>query len=243
MYGIILNSGMGSRLGGITKNRPKGLVGLDGDITLLSRQIDSLLSCGVTDLIITTGYLADQIQSYVGHRYPNIGITLVCNEVYASTNYIVSLDRLSHIEFDKPVILMHGDLVFAHDVLQSIRDMEGNWVVVDQQAPLPEKDFKARLTPDGLVREIGVGVFGDDCVACQPLYRMEPEFWQGWQKKIREFCLSGNTSVYAENALNAMLGEHQLHPFDADGRLCMEIDTTEDLEKARTLLALEAEGK
>lgn len=243
MYGIILNSGVGSRLGGMTAHRPKGLVELEGGVTLLSRQIDLLLSCGVAKLIITTGYLADQIQAYVARRYPHTDITLIFNESYQSTNYIVSLDRLAHISFDKPVILMHGDLLFAQDVLSDLINHSGNWVVVDGRAPIPQKDFKARLNPDGSVREIGVGVFGEDCVACQPLYRMEREFWKAWQQRIREFCLTGDTSVYAENALNTMLGELRLRPFDVEGRLCMEIDTMNDLERARTLLAREAEGR
>ena len=242
MYGIILNSGIGSRLGDLTENRPKGLVEVKQGVSLLSRQIDFLLACEVTKIIITTGYLEDQIQLYVERKFPSVDITLVSNELYRSTNYIVSLDQLSHIPFDARVILMHGDLVFSQDILREIKDLEGSRVIVDSLAPIPQKDFKARLNEDGSVCEIGVNVFGKDCVACQPLYKMEPEFWRAWQQRIREFCLAGDTKVYAENALNTMLEEHLLLPFDVAGRLCMEIDTLDDLEKAKSLLALEKEG-
>lgn len=242
MQAIILNSGKGSRLKELTANSPKGLVNLDEGTTLLSRQIDLLLSCGIDDIIITTGYLEEQFKAYLGERYPDLSIRFVYNELFASTNYIVSLDRLHAIDFDDTLLMMHGDLVFSREVLQALIDQKVSSVVIDTAVPIPEKDFKARLGSDGLVKEVGINVFGKDCFACQPLYRLSRQDWKSWLKAIRGFCEAGETGVYAENALNTLLEYLAIKAYDVKGGLCMEVDNQEDLLRAQALLASPSES-
>ncbi len=227
----ILNSGFGSRLKRYTEHAPKGLVPLDEEETLLSRQISLLNSLGAHRYAITTGYLHETIPAYVNEKFPSLDVSYVYNEAYASTNYIESLNRLAG-SFDDEVILMHGDLVFSPDIAQKILSARDNIVIIDTTLPLPEKDFKARVR-DGKVVEIGIDVFGADCYACQPLYHLTKDFWNAWQKEISRFCREGNDKVYAENALNIMLETTTLKPLDAAGDLCMEVDNEEDLIIAR----------
>lgn len=229
MYAIILNSGKGSRLQELTTNKPKGLIDLTTESTILSRQIDILMLCGIEKFIITTGYLAEQFKQYCSEQYPDLDIEFIHNELYDTTNYIVSLNKLQSIDFSDSVLLMHGDLVFTQDVLADILDQSGSCVVVDSASPIPDKDFKARIGSDGRVNEIGVDVFGPDCVACQPLYKLELLDWQAWQKAIKNWCDAGKTSVYAEYALNTILGSVPMMAYDVTGRLCREVDTKEDL--------------
>ena len=237
MQAIILNSGKGSRLKDLTTNSPKGLVSLNKGATLLSRQIDLLHSCDIYDIIITTGYLEDKLKVYLEKRYPKMIFRFVYNELYETTNYIVSLDRLNSIDFDESLLLMHGDLIFSRSVLQTLIEQKSSSVVIDTMAPIPEKDFKARLGFDGLVKEIGINVFGKNCFACQPLYRLRRKDWESWQQAILSFCTAGKTGVYAENALNSLLDYLTLNAHDVKGDLCMEIDNKEDLLKAQALLA------
>jgi phosphoenolpyruvate phosphomutase len=230
MHAIILNSGKGSRLEELTENRPKGLVPLSAEETILSRQIDILTACGVERIFVTTGYLAQQFVDYCSALYPELDIEFVHNDLYDATNYIVSLDRLADKAFSDTVLLMHGDLVFTKDVLADISMQKGSCVVVDSDSSIPEKDFKARIKTDGTVKEIGIDVFGPDCVACQPLYKLALSDWRIWQKAIRAWCEVGKTNVYAEHALNTVLDTIQLIPFDVKARLCNEVDTKEDLK-------------
>jgi phosphoenolpyruvate phosphomutase len=211
---------------------------LEGSSTILSRQIDNLLSCGIRDIIITTGYLEDKIKAYIKAQYPTLDIVFVFNEVFSTTNYIVSLDKLAGHSFPGDVLLMHGDLVFSREVLQSVIDSSGSTVVIDTLAPIPEKDFKARLGKDGLVKEIGIDVFGHDCFACQPLYKLLGADWKTWQDAIHTFCLSGETNVYAENALNSVLENLAISQYNVESKLCMEVDNKQDLDRARELLGI-----
>ena len=72
---------------------------------------------------------------------------------------------------------------------------------------------------------------GPDCVACQPLYRLKLEDWKVWADAIHRFCAAGKTGEYAEAALNTVLDEVNLVPFDVKGALCMEVDTLDDLRR------------
>lgn len=238
MTAILLNSGKGSRLHNLTKDNPKCLVELDQDVTILSRQLDLLSACGVTEYIITTGYLASSIEEYIASRFPDLSVQFVYNEVFDTTNYIVSLDKLSEIPFTDDVLLMHGDLVFSKPVLTSVIASEGSTVVVDSTLALPEKDFKARIDK-GLVAVIGIHEFGPDCFACQPLYKLTKSDWSLWQEAIHSFCEAGKTNVYAEDALNTITDTVHINPLDVRGKLCMEVDNQEDLMRAKNLLKKE----
>lgn len=227
----ILNSGFGSRLKKYTESKPKGLVSLTADETLLSWQVKTLSSIGDYTYHITTGYLNGMIQSYMAARFPGISVTYTPNLRYATTNYITSLELLRG-RCDDELILLHGDLLFEESVAKDVLTSSKSIVVIDSTLPLPEKDFKARIK-DGRVVEIGIDVFGPDCYACQPFYHLTKQDWNIWQDEIHSFCTQGIELVYAENALNNVSDQMQLYPFDIHGRFCMEVDNEDDLIKAR----------
>lgn len=118
----IMNSGFGSRLKTYTQHMPKGMVPLDDETTILSRQLQILRKTGNHRYIITTGYLDGMIQEYVTQHFSDLDVTYLVNSRYASTNYITSLDLLKNV-FDDSIVLLHGDLVFeesvAHDIVNS----------------------------------------------------------------------------------------------------------------------------
>ena len=61
MKAIILASGIAKRLRPLTEEMPKCLIDVAG-ATILERIINSLLQNGISDIIITTGYLEEKIK-------------------------------------------------------------------------------------------------------------------------------------------------------------------------------------
>ena len=55
-------------------------------------------------------------------------------------------------------------------------------------------------------------------------------------KQIDEEINADNTNIYAEDAFNKISDKITLQPFYYDDNICMEIDTIEDLKKAREML-------
>ena len=56
MKALILNSGLGHRMGVITKEHPKCMTEISHKNTILSRQLRMLVSFGVEEVVMTTGY-------------------------------------------------------------------------------------------------------------------------------------------------------------------------------------------
>lgn len=230
---IILNSGMGTRLGDLTAKNPKSLVHLSENETILSKAINILSKFDIDEFIITTGYLDDILKEYIENTFLNLNFSFVHNPVYDKTNYIKSLDLIRDLNDD--IILLHGDLVFDEKTVNLVFSSNDSGVVVDSLIDIPKDDFKAKVV-DNNVKYIGVDYFEDDAIACQPFYYLRNEDWKIWKNKIREFCNDGNTNVYAENALNVLTDEIMIKAIDIKGLLCMEIDTKEDLAKVKEIL-------
>jgi choline kinase len=229
---VILNSGTGSRMGHLTDNKPKCLVPLKDDDTILSRQIRMLLEAGVKDILITIGPYENMIPDYVKNLFPELQAAFVRNELYETTNYIYSMYLADSLERED-ILLLHGDIVLEKKVLDQILSREGNSVLIDSTLPLPEKDFKGRMS-GGFIREIGTAIKGEENVVfLLPVYSLNKDFMEQWMDEIGEFVRRGETQVYAENAFNAISGNLELCGLDIRGGFCMEVDTIGDLNIAR----------
>jgi choline kinase len=227
---IILNSGVGSRLGELTKDKPKALIEVGGK-PLLGHQIDSLLALGINSFVITVGPLEEKIKKFLKETYPSLDVAYVKNPKYQSTNYIYSM-FLAKKEVDDDIILLHGDLFFTATVLKKLlKDKHSNCVLVNKEIPLPEKDFKAVLR-DGRVVKIGVEFFGEGTFFSAPFYKFAKKDFLLWLDEIGRHVAVGDVEIYAENVFNEISDRLPLYPTFFQDETCMEIDTREDLEKA-----------
>ena len=75
MKALILNSGLGSRMGVLTSEHPKCMTEISGIETILSRQLKLILEAGIRDVVITTGYFDSVLVNY-------------CNSLNIPLNYI-----------------------------------------------------------------------------------------------------------------------------------------------------------
>lgn len=234
MKALILNSGLGSRMGELTKTHPKCMTEIAPGETIVSRQLRMLSRAGVTDVVMTTGVFEDVLREYCDGLKLPVNITYVRNPLCRETNYIYSIYCARDL-LEEDILLMHGDLVFEESVLRELMESGSSCMAVSWAVPLPEKDFKA-VVEDGVIRKVGIEFF-DHAVAAQPLYKLFRKDWMLWLRKIGEFCEAGNVKVYAENALNELDGVANIIPLDVGLRLCGEVDTPEDLATIRSIVA------
>lgn len=232
MKALILNSGIGKRMGDLTNEHPKCMTEIGNRETILSRQLKLLCRCGITDIVITTGYFDKILVDYCYSLGLALQYTFVKNPVYDKTNYIYSI-YLARKYLHDDIVLMHGDLVFEPGVLQDILRQSDSCMAVSSLLPLPPKDFKAVII-DGLIHKVGVEFF-DNAVAAQPLYKINKGDWEIWMDRIIVYCENGRVSCYAEDAFNEVSERCRIYPMDFKDHLCTEIDTPEDLSliKAR----------
>lgn len=228
MKAIILNSGLGHRMGSITDTHPKCMTEISSDNTILSRQLKKLVAFGVDKVIMTTGYYNSILEDYCKGLHLPIQFTFVNNPIYDKTNYIYSIYCARDYLKDDDVILMHGDLVFEPLVLEAILDSKVSCMAVSSTLPLPDKDFKAVIR-DGRIEKVGIEFF-DNAMAAQPLYKLLKEDWLVWLDAIERFCENDDRKCYAENAFNQVSDRCRIYPVDVRDMLCAEIDTPQDLE-------------
>ena len=226
MKALILNSGLGSRMGVLTAEHPKCMTEVSAKETILSRQLRLIAESGIKEVVITTGYYDEILVDYCDSLGFDINYTFVKNPMFRETNYIYSI-YCAREYLDDDIILMHGDLVFEKEVFDMVVNSPVSCMTISSTLPLPEKDFKA-VIKDGMVMKVGVDLF-DDAMEAQALYKLRKADWKVWLEKISEFCECGNTKVYAENALNELNGAANVHILDVKDMLCSEIDNQEDL--------------
>ncbi len=226
MKALILNSGIGSRMGEITKSKPKCMTEISNNETIISRQLVLLKECGIKDIVITTGYLNNVLEEYCNNLNLNLNITYVYNPLYRETNSIYSIYCAKDYLHDD-IIMMHGDLVFSLNVIKKIIMDTKSHMVVSSTVPLPEKDFKAAI--NNHIKKISVSDF-TNALTAQPLYKIKKEDWEIWLNSIIDFCENNNVNCYAENAFNEVSEKCLIYPLDVKNELCGEIDNPEDLK-------------
>lgn len=233
MKALILNSGMGSRMGALTSGQPKCLTEISGQETILSRQLQQLADAGIEEVIITTGPFENVLANYCHSLHCPLRIIFVRNPIYKDTNYIYSI-YCAREYLNDDIILIHGDLVVENVVFDQVIESERSCMTVSSTLPLPEKDFKAEVK-DGRIVGVGVELF-NDVVAAQPLYKIKKRDWRVWLDHIVVYCEKQQVKCYAEQAFNEVSDRCAIYPLDIKNALCSEIDNPEDLAVVSTEL-------
>ena len=229
MKAIIFNSGIGRRMGRLTKDRPKCMMELYNGETIFERQIRILSSCGVNEFIVTTGPYKEQLVD-IANNYKDLKFNFVENTNYKNTNYIVSMNNCYDLLNDD-VLLLHGDLVFNKKLINKVINNKNKSVCLyNEIKKLPEKDFKARFY-NNILKQVSISIFDEDCYAFQPLYKLSKRDIETWKNKVKEFVENGQINVYAENALNEIADEISIIGMSYKDDYIEEIDNEEDYNR------------
>lgn len=110
MKAIIIAAGLGSRMQHLTEDLPKCMLKFR-DKTLLERQIETLTSCGVTDISVIKGYKQEKI------NYP--GLKYYINDNYENNNILNSLFYAEE-EMDDEVIISYSDILYEQQVVERL---------------------------------------------------------------------------------------------------------------------------
>lgn len=236
MKALIFNSGIGKRMGELTKNTHKSLAVLNDGETILERQIRILSECGIYEFVITTGPYEEKLKA-VCAKYPNLKFHFVHNDVYDKTNYIYSF-YLTKDLLDDDFLTLHGDLVFNKRLVQAILANPADSIgLINKTLPKPEKDFKGRVI-DGEVKEVGITIFDDNCFAFQPLYKLSKENILAWWSHVSDFIEAGTNGCYAENALNEITDKVHIRAMQYDEYFIDEIDNPDDYARVTSKIRM-----
>ncbi|MCK5087506.1 MAG: phosphocholine cytidylyltransferase family protein, partial [Melioribacteraceae bacterium] len=154
MKAIILAAGVASRLRPLTNNTPKCLLNIGGK-AILERTIDNLIANDIKEIIIVTGYLEDQIRSFLTETYPDIKFNFIYNNIYDSTNNIYSLWMTKESVLDDEIILLDSDIVFDSKIIGMLSNSNyENCLAVRSDHQLGDEEIKLTLNEDKSIKEI-----------------------------------------------------------------------------------------
>lgn len=230
MRAVIFNSGAGSRMGEMTRLQPKCMAALYNKETIFARQIRILSAYGVDEFVVTTGPFAHQIEAAAAacqRQIPGVRFVFVPNPQYQATNNIVSM-YLARSYLDTDLLLLHGDLVFDEGLVRALLSSPTRSLCLyHEDKILPRKDFKAQFC-NGNLKKVSVHLFGEDCYAFQPLYRLDADAIRIWRDKVISFVEAGKNQVYAEEALNEVTSDVRITGMSYKLHYIDEIDNEED---------------
>lgn len=229
MKAVILAAGCSTRLYPLTINTPKCLLSL-GKKKILDYILDNLKRAGVSDIRLVTGYLKDKITDYVT---PDIKTTY--NPRYADTNNIYSLWSARGEFGTDDMLILYSDLLFHMEILNNILNKEGDIVLAvdeklnEETARVKIKNGKITQVDKNIETPESSGVF-------LGLAKISKNASKVVLKKVEEYISRGKTNGYFTAALNDLISEGQKVFFSrATGLPWIEIDTKEDLERAKDI--------
>lgn len=123
---LITTSGIGSRLGNLTKHTNKSLIRV-GKKPALSYIIESYPDN--VELIITVGYFTDHIKQFISLAYPDRKITFVEVDKYDGDGSSLGYSMLKAKDHLQCPFIFHASDSIVNDKIPSIDDL-GNWIGV-----------------------------------------------------------------------------------------------------------------
>ena len=240
---IYLVAGRGSRLGDMTAGYPKCLIPING-IPLLTRSLRQLSRLGVKKVILVIGYRSGSFQDHYRSSYMGMEICYVLNPDWSTTNNLVSFD-LAVPYIDTDYILLEGDLIYTDDAISRMHN-------VDSMAISPLQDHMdgtvVTLDEDHFVRMMYLRSTMVQHQGSEPLYKTVNIYCFSLsthnkivRPEVKRFLAGGKHQSYYEEAFAEAIEQQALSMkaiLFAD-QLWYEIDTREDLERAKDLFSNE----
>jgi len=234
---VLLAAGRATRLQPLTDALPKCLLEVGGE-SILARLLRTLADRGLRRFTVVDGFMGDLLRERITAKFPSEWFTFVRNDVYATTNNSYSL-FLARYACDEPMLLSDADILFEPAVIDRLlADSHDNRLVLRTRGSIGEEEMKVVLDGRGTVANIakdvppstatgesvGLEVFSARFTA-KLFSTLERRMLV--EKRVNEW--------YEASFVELIRAGEVVHPIDIGKLQSMEVDTLEDLERARQI--------
>jgi len=254
---ILIAAGRGKRLGTHTEEIPKCMVEVGGK-PILGWVWDALSSVGVKELVVIRGYRGDVLEQFVTRLVPKA--IFVDNREWETNNILLSL-ACARAHLDRPAYILYSDIVFTREVAAATAASTAEiGLVIDRrfrdvyvgrtEHPLEEGEV-ADLLPDGTVARVGKRALPPENavgeyigltrlsergmrVVARTLEQLKHRF-DGRDQEPFQRAAHYRTAYLTDLWQQLIDTGIPIEPILIDGQW-REIDTAQDLERARELL-------
>ena len=233
MKAVILAAGLGSRLRPLTDSVPKCMVQVNG-IKIIDRQIHNLITNGIRDIFIVSGYKSEILTGYIKANYPFI--TVINNPDYSTTNNMYSLSLASDYVKGSEFLLMNADVYFDGNIIRGlIKESASSLIACDKSRYLAES---MKIVYDGnRIVHISKNISPEEYYAVSiDVYRISAADSLTLFGEIERTINAGDVNSWTEVALDNIFHRSDFQPYIINGRW-FEIDNHQDLAEAEKLFA------
>jgi len=225
---LILAAGLGRRMGKTGPALPKCLIDIDGETVIgrLLRQIRS--HDAAAEVHVVLGYRSEMVASAIG------GCRVIVNPFFDITGINASL-WFARESFDRPLMMIHGDLVLADDLAASLIGAGSESLIAFDSTIRDPKEINVAVA-DGRVTRFGVNYSpfsGSYAGALKLSERAAGAFADTLDRRVRRGFNEARTYYFF--VIRTLIDDYGITfaPFDFAGHRWQEIDYVQDVAAAR----------
>ncbi|MFH1868834.1 MAG: phosphocholine cytidylyltransferase family protein [Candidatus Omnitrophota bacterium] len=230
MKALITAAGMGTRLGGLTKNTNKCLLKVGGR-SLLKKSLDNLNKNGINEIVVITGHAFDK----VGKEFKGKAL-FVYNPFYRISGILPSIwlarDYIGHEEF----IFVTADSIYHTSVLKKCIEAKGDIVICVKKKRCDAEDSKVIIEKK---RIINVGKDIKEKAATgefMGMVKISKRACKIFFTEVDKLLKEGRLNTYVADVLVRLMKKGvDLNVVYTGNKPYIEIDTPGDLKRARKI--------
>ncbi|MFB0562332.1 MAG: sugar phosphate nucleotidyltransferase [Candidatus Lokiarchaeia archaeon] len=232
MEAVILAAGIGKRLKPLTSELPKAFIPI-GDSLLLYYSLNNIRSIGITDVFIVVGFMENYFKKKLGNKYDDINITYISNKQYSTTGSMYSLSQTKGY-LDEDILLLESDLLYEKRALTELINYTYPNVILTSSIRQSGDEVFIHMDDDNCLTNLGKNI--DKTGANSELVgisKLSLDFLNELYKKAEEDYVNGEKNYHYEEVIYKLSKSYPVKCLFIEDLLWTEIDTHEDLEKAR----------
>jgi len=229
---VLLCAGSSMRLRPLTDDRPKCLIDVGGE-TILGRAERLLVSAGVREIIVATGYREEAVRAALA--VSRAKVTFCHNPDFARTQNAVSLHACAREVAQRAFFKLDGDVLFDEEILpRLLREKAPLSVAIERRDDLGDEEMKV-ITEGAEIRSFGkhldparsagesIGIEAVSEGASALLF-----------EALADAVRTSRTDLYYEDVYGELVARGlSARAVDVSDLAWIEIDTADDLARAR----------
>ena len=231
---------MAKRLRPLTDTKPKCLLEVGGK-TLLQRTVEAMVSVGVKEFLVVTGYRAEMIREHISLLFPQFSFRFLDNVDYEHNNNIFSLWMSMQELHGQEVLLMDSDILCDPEAVRRVARQDCAALAM-QKHELGEEEMKIVVDEAGRIREISKTCSISEAVGeSVGIEKMPPAYTEALYQELRQMILEeGLIDIFYERAFERLIPQgHTFKVVDTTDLFSYELDTPEDFARASAAMPKE----
>lgn len=238
MKALILSAGQGSRLLPLTAETPKCLLSI-GQMSLIEWQLQSLLACGIDQVVVVTGYGSAKVDEALARwQGPDFSIRTVFNPFYNVADNLASCWLARH-EMDQEFLIVNGDTLFEPEILKTVMASPEApiTITIDRKPTYDSDDMKVQVEGDRLIavgKTLDADVTNGESIGMLLFRGNGPKLFADILDDFMH-TPEGLKTWYLR-AIDRLAKTGAVRAASIEGRSWGEVDFMEDLERARQMV-------